>query len=288
MENGNMRDLLQGNVRADMEKIVFRQCSPAWHIPRMRIDYANLTYIVSGEADYEVDGQPRRVKAGDLVYVRHGAVRQAQLVQGTLMRCYSVDFFLYDAAGRALDLPLPAYCAVTETALAAELFGKMNMTWLQRGELAELRLRGLFLVLLSRLPLQLPSAKGSGRTIDDRVRTVMTQIERRYSEPLTLAAFAAECGLNKVYFGMMFRRDAGLTFHQYLMNARLNAAEDLLCTGKYTIAEAAELTGFQDPSYFSRVFYRTYGVRPGRYRRLEKPVEPQGRGAEQDGQTENA
>ena len=66
----------------------------------------------------------------------------------------------------------------------------------------------------------------------------------------------------------------GMSFHQFLLNARLNAAEDLLYTGRYTVNEVAELTGFQDASYFSRVFFRANGIRPGKYKRLEKPPEP--------------
>ena len=53
-----------------------------------------------------------------------------------------------------------------------------------------------------------------------------------------------------------------------------NAAEDLLSSEKYNIDEVAYLSGFRDASYFSRVFYKYFNVRPGKYKRMEKPQEP--------------
>ena len=274
MENGNFQDLLDCRVQIDLQKIVFRQCSPEWHIRRGRIDNANLTYVISGEADYLLEDSPYHVKTGDLIFVPHGGLRQAFTRPENLMHCYSVDFFLRDSAGRAIPLPFPQVSHVKDTNIVTDLFSKMNISWLQHDEQVLLRIRALLLLLISHLLLENHTVDNSAAAVDDRIRSVMTHIERHYDDPLTLDYFASELHLNKVYLGSLFRRSTGLTFHQYLLNARLNAAEDLLYTGRHTVNEVAELTGFQDVSYFSRVFFKANGVRPGRYQKLEKPQEP--------------
>ena len=274
MENGNFQDLLDCRVQIDLQKIVFRQCSPEWHIRRGRIDNANLTYVISGEADYFLEDSPYHVKQGDLIFVPHGGLRQAFTNPDNLMHCYSVDFFLRDSEGRSIPLPFPRVSHVKDTNIVTDLFSKMNISWLQHDEQVLLRIRALLLLLISHLLLENHTVSSSAAAVDDRIRSVMTHIERHYDDPLTLDYFASELHLNKVYLGALFRKCAGITFHRYLLNARLNAAEDLLYTGKHTVNEVAELTGFQDVSYFSRVFYKANGVRPGRYQKLEKPQEP--------------
>ncbi|HEY7773021.1 MAG TPA: helix-turn-helix transcriptional regulator, partial [Marinagarivorans sp.] len=53
---------------------------------------------------------------------------------------------------------------------------------------------------------------------------------------------------------------------QYVQNKRMSIAEDLLRTSNITIAEIANLSGFQDPQHFSRLFKKLYNVSPRQYR----------------------
>lgn len=274
MEHVNFQDLLQCRAGIELIKIVFRHCTPEWHMPRARIEHANLTYVVVGEADYRINGENYHVVPGDLIYVPFGGVRQASLVRENLMHCYSIDFILRDASGAVLPLPFRPVSSWNDASAVGELFGKMSMSWLQRDEEILFRIRALFLLLLSHLVLENHTVTSAQRTVDDRIQTIMTHIERHYGDDLSLEYFASRLHLNKVYLGSVFKKHTGMSFHQFLMNARLNAAEDLLYTGRYTVNEVAELTGFQDASYFSRVFFRANGVRPGKYKRLEKPPEP--------------
>lgn len=274
-ENGNLQDLEQGNLFLDIGKVVFRRCSPEWNMPAQRSDHANMTFVVSGQAEYLLGGVPYRTGAGDLIYVPKGDLRQAALTPENPMRCYSIDFNLRDASGHILTLPLPYVSHLRDTAPVNDLCGKMNVSWLQSAPYRQLHLKALLQQLVYHVLAEQEKPDQSAPFSDDRVTSMTTCIARRYAEDLRLEAFADQLELSKVYLGALFKRHTGLSFRQYLTNARLNAAEDLLCSGKYTINEIAYLTGFQDPSYFSRVFYKMYGVRPGKYKRIEKPQEPE-------------
>ena len=272
--NGNIQDLETGCASMEIVKVVFRRCSPEWYMPVHRIEHANLTFVVAGEANYQLGGEWWHVGAGDLLCVPHGDLRQASLVLENPMRCYSIDFDIRDAAGVPIDLPLPYVSHLPDGSVVNDLCGRLSVSWLRNAAYTQLYTRALLQQLVYHVLTELLQPDQPAPFTDDRILSMTTYIARHYADDLRLEAFADQLNLNKVYLGALFKRHTGQSFHQYLTKARLNAAEDLLCTGRYTINEVAELTGFQDSSYFSRVFYRVYGVRPGQYKRIEKPVEP--------------
>lgn len=81
---------------------------------------------------------------------------------------------------------------------------------------------------------------------------------RRY---LSRLPFSAE------YLKKLFKKEVGLTPHQFLTDKRLDSAADILANffGRVNISEVARLCGFSDPLYFSRLFKKKYGVPPRDY-----------------------
>ena len=66
------------------------------------------------------------------------------------------------------------------------------------------------------------------------------------------------------YLKKLFKKETGMTPHQYLTDKRLeNAASNLsMCYGKVNVSEVARQSGFSEPLYFSRLFKRKYNVAP--------------------------
>lgn len=76
--------------------------------------------------------------------------------------------------------------------------------------------------------------------------------------------------ISNTYFRKMFFAKFGMTPIKYLTSKRLVHAEKLLSTGKYSIREVAEKSGFGDVKYFSRVVKKEYGVPPSElYRHIK-------------------
>ena len=69
------------------------------------------------------------------------------------------------------------------------------------------------------------------------------------------------------YLKKLFKKETGLTPHQYLINKRLEIAANTLTSfyGKWNISETARLCGFSEPLYFSRLFKRKFGKSPRDY-----------------------
>ena len=75
------------------------------------------------------------------------------------------------------------------------------------------------------------------------------------------------------YLRKRFKKEVGVTPHQYLSDKRLQTAADWLARSlddSSNVAEIAHLSGFKEPLYFSRMFKKRYGVAPSFYAEMKK------------------
>ena len=100
----------------------------------------------------------------------------------------------------------------------------------------------------------------------DQMKSVLRRIRRDYAAPLTLDELAAEAGLAPKYLCRVFRQVTGRTPIDYLNYYRIECAAELLCTTTDSITDVALSCGFNDPSYFSRMFRRQKRVSAHVYR----------------------
>ena len=88
-----------------------------------------------------------------------------------------------------------------------------------------------------------------------------------FRKPLTLTEVARESGMSKYYFARTFKAVTGKTFKDYLNGKRVEQAMILLRSGEVNITEVCFQVGFNDPSYFDRVFGRIEGKSPSAYQK---------------------
>ena len=76
------------------------------------------------------------------------------------------------------------------------------------------------------------------------------------------------------YLRKLFKKELGVTPHKYLMDKRLQTAEELLRVSRAgNITEVSRLCGFREPLYFSRMFKKEYGIAPSLYGENQEPDE---------------
>ena len=91
-------------------------------------------------------------------------------------------------------------------------------------------------------------------------------VEENLSEKISLGEVAQLCGLGPFQFSRAFKHDLGTTFREFLIQRRINRALQLFGNPKASVTEVAFAAGFNDLSYFARVFRRFTGVSPSSYR----------------------
>jgi AraC family transcriptional regulator len=89
-------------------------------------------------------------------------------------------------------------------------------------------------------------------------------IQDQLSADLTVSGIAKAVGMSPDYFARLFKESTGQPPHQYVIEARVRKAKELLTTGKFTISEAAHHVGFVDQSHLTRHFKRVFGLAPKR------------------------
>lgn len=103
-------------------------------------------------------------------------------------------------------------------------------------------------------------------TDEARVAAAIAVIERDFAEPLSLGGLAQALGVSRHHFLRTFRRVAGVTPYNYVLNRRLDAAAEHLRSGDGTVLDVALACGFTDLSEFTRRFGATFGRPPAAFR----------------------
>jgi AraC family transcriptional regulator len=92
------------------------------------------------------------------------------------------------------------------------------------------------------------------------VRQVREYIVAHLDESIEVATLAKLVGRSPFHFSRMFARSVGMSPHRYIVHLRLKRAVELICDGRFGLAEVAVRTGFADQSHMSRWVKRVHGV----------------------------
>jgi AraC family transcriptional regulator len=87
-------------------------------------------------------------------------------------------------------------------------------------------------------------------------------IQDQLDTDLTVSGMAQAVCMSPYHFMRLFKESTGQSPHQYVIEARVRKAKELLATGKLTISEAAHHVGFVDQSHLTRHFKRVFGMPP--------------------------
>jgi AraC-like DNA-binding protein len=117
----------------------------------------------------------------------------------------------------------------------------------------------------------------------DIVEEIRTNIVQNFSDiRYELDRFLRSLPFSYDYLRKLFKKEMGVTPHQYLCNKRLDTAAEWLSStynDSGNIAEIARTCGFNEPLYFSRMFKKKFGVAPTYYRTIRqesvKRLEPE-------------
>jgi two-component system response regulator YesN len=97
-------------------------------------------------------------------------------------------------------------------------------------------------------------------------KVVDQYLHSHYEQPISLELTSKMVNLNPKYFSQLFKTYLGSPFVEYLTRIRMEKAKQLLGEGVWNVKEIAEMTGFLDGNYFTRVFRQYYGMAPSVYR----------------------
>lgn len=239
-------------LAADMVNFFFVEQSTCWVVingRRLNLQTGDLL-VISGADEFSLGHDPAQphVSLSACLAVAHGSLANA-LLQRKFERRY------------------PWAAPADYTARFDQVLGAFASTSPYRDqEIAGALLSWLAYVLLH-ISAPLDSSFTHERSAVDKILAAESWANVRLNGEVTLDEWARAVGLNPAYFGRIFKHETGLRPMEWLKQRRLQMASQYLSGTRKTIAEIAELCGFSDQFYFSRVFHRHFGQSPLRYRK---------------------
>ncbi|MCQ2526163.1 MAG: AraC family transcriptional regulator [Lachnospiraceae bacterium] len=110
----------------------------------------------------------------------------------------------------------------------------------------------------------------SSKMSDYYIKEAINYIEQNFQNNITIEDIAAVCGINRSYFGKIFRNSIGRSPQEFLMNYRMVKATELLKLTSLSIAEIGSAVGYENQLHFSRAFKTIYGISPREWRNKHK------------------
>ena len=255
-------------------------------MPDVHIHYNDyeVYYLLEGERCYFIGTKIYHLKQGSLVFVRRNVIHKTALSREAhhnrilleISRSYleSVfaitgeltlhDFFQDDCIILSLESEEQNFITELLLALGRELGTKNSGFRL----LAKSLVAELFIYAKRMENKTNPSA--SSRTDDPRhrqIEQIACYIAENCCSPLSLNSIAEQFYMNKCYLSRIFKEITGFTVNGYLHARRIQKARSLLIQNSMNISEVAEAAGYENLTYFERVFKKHTGMSPLEYRR---------------------
>ncbi|MBQ3798597.1 MAG: helix-turn-helix domain-containing protein [Butyrivibrio sp.] len=260
------------------------------HFPLHTHNYVEFIYMCQGETVHIIDGQRITLKQGDLLFMNQHA-KQEILPAGEhdiainfmiLPQFFETAFTMLENEASPLKDFLVScltkkdlggnflYFNVAQIPQIQNIMENLIWNMLEGSDdggnrmINQVTMGLLFLNLIEHAD----TLKVSRKSYDQELVVRLLQyIESDYRDA-SLHAFSKRIKEDEYVLSRMLKKNTGSTFKELLQKKRLTKACELLKNTDISIADISVLVGYDNTSFFHRLFLRTYGVSPRQYRFL--------------------
>ena len=182
--------------------------------------------------------------------------------------CYYVHIIVKEGVLYDVLCRLPNYFLSSRRREYVKIFREICRLYDTRLASDEILLQGLLLQLIGMLERE---SRGLGRRGTAKsnhhalIEKALLYIEEHLTEELSLEVVSEYVSLSPIHFHNTFKASTGRTLREYVEEARLRRAVNLLVSTDMTLTEIAFECGFSSQAYFSYVFKRKMGKTPREY-----------------------
>lgn len=257
------------------------------YFPKHRHNYIEVVYMCTGSTTHIIDGAEVVLKSGELLFLnRYAAQEVLPAGSGDIAVNFIVLPQFFDRAfemlgnennqfrqfliecllGKGEKYPGFLHFKVADVLTVQNLME--NMVWSvlnnQPGQRVTSQMTmGLLFLHLMNYTDRIPDTERAGE--QGLLFVVLRYIEDHYREA-SLAELARGLNYDLPWMSRRIKLACGKNFKELLQTKRLNRAEFLLRTTRIPVAEISAQVGYNNTSYFYRIFRERYGLSPREYR----------------------
>jgi len=229
-----------------------------WYVPA-----AGLVHVVAAGEVLD-PGRVRRLDDGVAVFFDPAALGEDARSPWPAWRAHPLLFpFLHGHVGGILRLEVPT---ARRSAWDAAIRSIETELIVRQDGYRQAALAHLTLLLIDLARIAGPVVAELRRSGEPLLAEVFEVIDRRHAEPLSLRDVAHELGMTPGHLTTVVRRRTGRTVQEWIIERRMAEARGLLAETDLPVREVARRVGVPDPGYFSRLFRRTHGTSPRKWR----------------------
>lgn len=232
-----------------------------------------LLYIAGGQADFVIQGSRRTIKKGYCVLFHPG---ESQYYYYHLKDKPDIYWIHFECTKTN---PLFEKLAFHEENV---FFAGIHNSYLQLFDqiIYELQIKDSFFEektalllqsLLINMSREMKQSSGIHCLSDQQIEEALLYFNNHANENFTIKDYTAFHSLNYYRFIDAFTKHTGLAPRQYIIHLRMSKAKELLSNDTLQVSDVAELVGYENPLYFSRLFKQVTGYPPTAYKIRQLP-----------------
>ena len=238
---------------------VIRQTN-SWSVcaPRGR-ELNGFLLIVGGVCTYKWKGVEVQLAPGSLIYLPKGSVHSVSAPERSL-DFYRVSFTMAerDSGEEVVFSALPRVITHTAPKSTFDLCEQLRRETLKHH--TDFLTASLICGLLDYVAKTTESSLGG-------IDTAIEYVKNHYTEEISVQALSEIVFMSVPHLFRLFKQRTGFSPIEYKNSLRIQKAESLLSDPFMTVGEIADLLGFENACYFSRIFKRIHGISPLEYRK---------------------
>ena len=252
-----------------IETIIDRAAGLDWSIaPHRHLHLHQVFLLLSGTIRLTLDGKDQPVTPPMAINIPRGMVHGFTFSAGT------EGFVLTLPADEFPELFAPPAesagpLARAFTLLAADLtprFIAVSDLYAAHQPFRRTRLRAETAALAAAMLAQAPETPSEVHR-DPRIRRFEDDVLASILQRRTIESYASALSISVRHLSRLCKAETGLTAVAFIEALKMREACRLLVYTRMTTQQIAYHLGFEDPSYFGRVFQRNMGLAPGAYRK---------------------
>lgn len=256
------------------------------HFPKHRHNYVEMIYMCKGSTTHLVDGNRVILEEGDLLLLNQNATQEIlpagendiainfiilpqffdkafEMIgaEDNLLRDFLVGSLCEDSRRTSYLYFHVADVLPIQNLIENMIWSLLNNQWNKRSS-NQLTMGLLILHLLNHIE----KMETGGKTYHQEFEvTVLNYVETQYKDG-SLSELADMMGYNIYWLSREIKKRTGKTYKELVQTKRMNQAAYMLTNSRISVAEIIRMVGYDNSSYFYRIFKERFGVSPKEFR----------------------